>query len=315
MIQLKINKNRTALFALLFLSFFANNSDLFAQQDSQYTNYMYNTITLNPAYAGSREVMSIFGMHRNQWVGLDGAPITNVASINSPIYDSNFGIGISFVNDKIGPSTENAISADISYTIRTSENYKLAFGIKGTANVLNVDYSKLDIYDATDPLFQNNIDNQFSPNFGAGIYFYSTKFYAGIAVPNILDTEFYDDNALSTATKKMHYNFISGYVFDLSDSIKFKPAFLSKMVSGAPIQLDLTANFMFFEKFILGAAWRKDAAISGLAGFQVTENWLIGYAYDAETTRLRNYNSGSHEIFLRYEFKGKNEKVISPRFF
>ena len=313
--HLKINKNRTALFALLFLSFLANYSNLFAQQDSQYTNYMFNTIAINPAYAGSREVMSVFGMHRNQWVGFDGAPITNVATINTPIYDSNFGIGISFVNDKIGPSTENAIAADISYTIRTSENYKLAFGIKASANILNVDYSKLDIYDATDPLFQNNITNQFSPNFGAGIYFYSDKFYAGIAVPNILDTEFYDDNALSTATKKMHYNLISGYVFDLSDSIKFKPAFLAKMVSGAPIQLDLTANFMFFEKFILGAAWRKDAAISGLAGFQVTENWLIGYAYDAETTRLRNYNSGSHEIFLRYEFKGKNEKVISPRFF
>ena len=113
----------------------------------------------------------------------------------------------------------------------------------------------------------------------------------------------------------MHYYFIGGYVFDLSDNIKFKPAFLSKVVSGAPLQLDLTANFMFNEKFILGAAYRWDAAMSGLAGFQINQNWMIGYAYDAETTKLANYNSGSHEIFLRYEFKGKKEKVVSPRFF
>lgn len=276
---------------------------------------MYNTINVNPAYAGSRGVLSLFGMHRTQWVGLDGAPVTNVASINTPINNSKFGMGISFVNDRIGPSDENAISADISYTIQTSETYKLSFGVKGTANLLNVDYTKLNRYDLTDPQFQNNIDNKFSPNIGAGIYFHSDKLYAGLSVPNFLETEHFDDNLSATAKEKMHYYLIGGYVFDLSDNIKFKPAFLSKVVTGAPLQLDLTANFMFNEKFILGAAWRWDAALSGLAGFQVNENWMIGYAYDAETTKLANYNSGSHEIFLRYEFKGKTEKVVSPRFF
>ena len=180
---------------------------------------------------------------------------------------------------------------------------------------MNVDYTKLNRYDLTDPQFQNNIDNKFSPNIGAGIYFHSDKLYAGLSVPNFLETEHFDDNLSATAKEKMHYYLIGGYVFDLSDNIKFKPAFLSKVVSGAPLQLDLTANFMFNEKFILGAAWRWDAAVSGLAGFQVNENWMIGYAYDAETTKLANYNSGSHEIFLRYEFKGKTEKVVSPRFF
>ena len=296
---------------MLFLS----NQKTSAQQDSQYTNYMYNTINVNPAYAGSRGVMSIFGLHRTQWVGLDGAPVTNTLSVNTPINNSNFGLGVSFVNDRIGPSDENAISADISYTIQTSETYKLSFGIKGTANLLNVDYTKLDRYDLTDPQFQNNIDNRFSPNIGAGIYFHSDKLYAGLSVPNFLETDHFDDNVSATAKERMHYYLIGGYVFDLSPTIKFKPAFLSKMVLGSPLQLDVTANFMFNEKFVLGAAWRWDAALSGLVGFQVSEGWFIGYGYDAETTKLANYNSGSHEIFLRYEFKGKSEKVVSPRFF
>ena len=313
--QLIKNNNTLTILMLLFIATLGNVNQTFAQQDSQYTNYMYNTINVNPAYAGSRGVMSIFGMHRTQWVGLDGAPVTNVASINTPINNSKFGMGISFVNDRIGPSDENAISADISYTIPTSETYKLSFGIKGTANLLNVDYTKLNRYDLTDPQFQNNIDNKFSPNIGAGIYFHSDKLYAGLSVPNVLETEHFDDNVAATAKERMHYYFIGGYVFDLSDNIKFKPAFLSKVVSGAPLQVDLTANFMFNEKFVLGAAYRWDAAVSGLVGFQVNQSWMIGYAYDAETTKLANYNSGSHEIFLRYEFKGKSEKAVSPRFF
>jgi type IX secretion system PorP/SprF family membrane protein len=304
-------KNIIICSALLFLC----NQKTSAQQDSQYTNYMYNTINVNPAYAGSRGVMSIFGLHRTQWVGLDGAPVTNTLSVNTPINNSNLGLGVSFVNDRIGPSDENAISVDVSYSIPTSETYKLSFGIKGTANLLNVDYTKLDRYDLTDPQFQNNIDNRFSPNIGAGIYFHSDKLYAGLSVPNFLETDHFDDNVSATAKERMHYYLIGGYVFDLSPTIKFKPAFLSKMVTGAPLQLDLTANFMFNEKFVLGAAWRWDAALSGLVGFQVTEGWFIGYGYDAETTKLANYNSGSHEIFLRYEFKGKSEKVVSPRFF
>jgi type IX secretion system PorP/SprF family membrane protein len=300
---------------LLIIATLGNINEAFAQQDSQYTNYMYNTINVNPAYAGSRGTTSIFGMHRTQWVGLDGAPVTNVASINASINNSNFGLGISFVNDRIGPSDENAISADISYTIQTSETYKLSFGVKGTADLLNVDYNKLNKHNVSDSQFQSNIDNRFSPNFGAGVYFHSDKLYAGLSVPNFLESEHFDDNISATAKERMHYYFIGGYVFDLSSTVKFKPAFLTKAVKGAPLQLDLTANFMFNEKFILGAAYRWDAAVSGLAGFQVNQNWMIGYAYDAETTKLANYNSGSHEIFLRYEFKGKSERVVSPRFF
>ena len=305
-----LEKNRFILFLVVSLvSLFS-----YSQQDSQYTQYMYNTMNVNPAYAGSRETLSIFGMYRTQWVGLDGAPDTGVFALHSPVSEK-VGLGLSFVNDRIGISDESSISIDFSYTIPVSENYKLAFGLKGTAHLLNVDYSKLNIYNPGDGLLQSNIDNRFSPNIGAGAYLYSDKFYIGLSVPNMLETDHYDDNIYSTAGERMHGYLISGYVFDLTDNIKFKPAVLAKAVKGAPLQTDLTANFLFNERFTLGVAWRWDAAVSGLAGFQIDNNWFIGYAYDAETTKLANYNSGSHEIFLRYEFFRKSSRMISPRFF
>ena len=292
----------------------------YGQQDSQFTNYMYNTVNINPAYAGSRGALSIFGLHRNQWVGLDGAPVTNTFSINTPINNSNFGLGISIVNDRIGPSDENSISADVSYTIAVSENYKLSFGVKGTANLLNVDFTKLNIYNPGDVLAQYNVENKFSPNVGAGIYFHSDKTYFGLSVPNFLETKHFDKDQLgfsanSVASERMHYYFIAGHVFDLSGSVKLKPALLTKVVQGAPLQIDLSANFLFNDRFTLGAAYRWDAAASLLAGFQVSDSWFIGYGYDLEVTKLANYNSGSHEFFLRYELFKNYNRVVSPRFF
>jgi type IX secretion system PorP/SprF family membrane protein len=292
-----------------------NTTHSVAQQDPQFTQYMYNTINVNPAYAGSRGVMSVFGMYRAQWVGLEGAPNTAATSIHSPIENSRVGLGLTVSNDQIGISERNTVSTDFSYTINTSVDYKLSFGIKGSASLLNVDYTKLNKYDKNDPKFQNNIDNQFSPNIGAGVYYHSDKLYAGVSVPFILETKHFDDNTNSVAKDALHYYFIGGYVFDVSETTKFKPAFLIKSVKGAPLQADVTANFMFFDKFVLGAAWRWSAAASALAGFQIDSNWFVGYTYDSDTTKLANYNSGSHEIFLRYEFKGKQEKIISPRFF
>jgi type IX secretion system PorP/SprF family membrane protein len=286
----------------------------YSQQDAQYTQYMYNTINVNPAYAGSRGVMSIFGLHRTQWVGLDGAPTTNAFSINTPINNSNLGVGLSFVNDKIGPTNENTISADLSYTIRTSETYNLSFGVKGTANMFNLDKDKLNPVNQGDPLLQD-LNNDFSPNVGAGAYLHSDKLYLGVSVPNFFETKRYNDNDIAVYKERMNLYFIGGYVFDLTPSLKFKPAFLTKVVEGAPLQLDVSGNFLINEKFVLGAAWRWDAAVSAMAGFQITDGLFIGYGYDLETTKLANYNSGSHEVFLRFELFNKQEKIVSPRFF
>ena len=290
---------------------------VYAQQDAQFTQYMYNTINVNPAYAGSRGVMSAFVLHRTQWVGLDGAPVTNTASVHTPISGSNFGIGLSIINDRIGISDENNIAVDVSYTVKTSEDYKLSFGLKLTANLLSVDFNRLTLKKPGDYAIsqQYNINSRFSPNIGAGIYYYSDKTYVGLSVPQFLETRQYDDNSTSVATEKMHFYLIAGRVFDISDQVKFKPAGLTKLVSGAPLQVDLSANFLFNEKLTLGVAYRWSAAMSAMVGFQITDSWNIGYGYDLETTRLANYNSGSHEIFLRYELFRNYDKIISPRFF
>ena len=285
----------------------------YGQQDAQFTQYMYNTINVNPAYAGSRGAMSIFALHRTQWVGLDGAPVTNAVSINTPLNENNLGLGVSVINDKIGPTHENTLSADLSYTIPTSETFKLSFGIKATANLFDLDVSKLNPVD-DDPSL-HDYSNKFTPNIGAGVYLHSDKAYVGFSVPNFIESKRYDDNEVAIFKEKINYYLIAGYVFDLTSEVKFKPAMLTKMVLGAPLQVDVSANFMFSEKFVVGLAYRWSAALSAMVGFQVSDGMYIGYGYDRETTNLNNYNSGSHEIFLRYELFKNQNKIITPRFF
>ncbi|AXB56496.1 PorP/SprF family type IX secretion system membrane protein [Flavobacterium fluviale] len=299
---------------ILIFMFFSIVSN--AQQDAQYTQYMYNTIEINPAYAGSRGALSVFGLYRTQWVGLDGAPETSTFSVNTPLSNSDLGLGVSLVNDKIGPTTENTLSADLSYTIPTSETWNLSFGIKGTANLFNLDINKLTMEDQDDPQFQN-LKNRFSPNVGAGIYYHSDRAYIGLSVPNFIETNRYDSDDTAIFKEKINYYLIAGYVFNLDrlEYIKFKPAVMTKMVEGAPLQVDVSGNFMFNDKFVLGLAYRWSASVSAMAGFQVTKGMYIGYGYDHETTRLRKYNSGSHEIFLRFDFFNNYNKMISPRFF
>lgn len=301
-------KTRILLFALMFTGVLS-----YAQQDAQFTQYMYNTINVNPAYAGSRGALSIFALHRTQWVGFNGAPVTNSVSINTPLNESNLGLGVSLINDKIGPTTENAISADLSYTIQTSEIWKLSFGIKATANLFDLDASKLNPVDATDSSLQNY--SKISPNIGAGIYLRSDKAYVGLSVPNFIETNRYDDNEVAIFKERIGYYLIAGYVFDLNNRVKFKPAVLTKMVGGAPLQVDVSGNFMFNDKFMAGLTYRWSASVSAMVGFQVTEGLYIGYGYDKETTNLDNYNSGSHEIFLRYELFNNIKKITTPRFF
>jgi type IX secretion system PorP/SprF family membrane protein len=258
--------------------------------------------------------MSLFALHRTQWVGLDGAPVTNSFSINTPIGNSKMGVGISFLNDKIGPTNENEISADISYSIRTSESFRLSFGLKVTANVFNLDVSRLNPVSQNDPQFQN-LNNSFTPNFGTGLYLHSEKTYIGISVPNFIESNRYNSNSVAMFKEKMNYYLIAGHVFDIGENLKFKPTLLTKMVTGAPLQVDVSGNFLINKKFVIGGAYRWSAAFSAMAGFQISEGVFVGYGYDKETTNLANYNSGSHEIFLRFELSKTYNKITSPRFF
>lgn len=307
-------KNKIFILVLVLMS-----SINYAQQDAQFTQYMYNTMAINPAYAGLREKMSIFALHRAQWIGLDGAPTTDNVSIHTPINGGNMGIGVSVLNDKIGPSNETDLGVNLSYNIKTSEKYTLAFGLKASVNLLDVDFSKL-TYLTPDKSFDSDIDNKFSPNIGAGLYFYSDNSYVGLSVPNFIETKHFDryaGNGSSSfiAKDQLHYYLTAGYVFDLSYNVKFKPSVLAKMTQGAPLQVDVSTNFMINDKFVIGGAYRWSAAVSAMVGFQATDSWFIGYGYDLETTRLAHYNSGSHEIFLRYELFNNYDRIVSPRFF
>ena len=294
--------------------FFTN--DLLAQQDAQYTQYMYNTASVNPAYAGSRGHLSIAALHRSQWVGLDGAPVTQTINLHSPVGYNGVGLGTSIVNDKIGPTSETYFDIDFSYTVKTSDEGKLSFGIKASAHLLDIRFSELNQF-APDQTLEQDIANKFSPNFGAGIYYHTDKFYAGLSVPRFLQTSHFDESSLSTAEEQMNFYFITGYVFEMNPLLKFKPTVLAKVVEGAPLQIDLSANFMLNDIFILGAAYRWDAAISGMVGFQVNESFLIGMAYDKEITELGNatFNNGSFEVILRYDFIKSKGYLKSPRFF
>ena len=290
-----------------------------AQQDAQYTQYMYNTVSVNPGYAGSRGHMSIAGLYRNQWLGLEGAPETQTFNIHTPIGYRGLGLGLSFVNDVIGPTSESYFDVDVSYTIPTSKEGKLSFGLKASAHLLDVRFSELnqDTSTGADPTLQQNIDNRFSPNFGAGVYYHTERFYAGVSIPRFLETTHFQESSLSTAAEQMNLYVITGYVWDLSPFLKFKPTILTKAVRGAPLQVDLSANFMFNEKFIAGAGYRWDAAFSGLVGFQVSDELMIGMAYDREITDLgaTSFNDGSFEIILRYDFIKVLDNLKSPRFF
>lgn len=308
------------LITILILSL----DEIHGQQDAQYTQYMFNTMSVNPGYAGSRGQLSIAGLYRSQWVGLEGAPSTFTLNLHSPIRNSKLGYGISIVNDEIGNGTvqETYLDAVVSYTIDVSREGKLSFGLKAGGNLLNLDFNKLRNFDA-EPVNTDNIENRFSPNFGLGMYYHSNNFYAGLSAPNLLQTEHFDNsqtdaNSVQFLSKeRVNFYFITGYVFDLNGNLKFKPALLTKVVGGAPLQLDLSANFMFNDKFTFGAAYRWDAAVSGMVGFQISEQFMLGLAYDRETTELggTQFNDGSFEVFLRFELVKSFQRLVSPRFF
>jgi len=291
----------------------------YSQQDPQYTQYMYNMNIVNPAYAGSRGTLSIGLLGRTQWVGISDAPKTATLSIHAPV-GKNLAAGFSAIADTYGPVNEQNIYADLSYTITTSEEGRFAFGLKGGITLFDVgllsDIIPPQTVPGVDRLFQDDI-NEIFPNFGAGVYYYTDKFYAGLSAPNLLETKHLEKQSgtITRASEKMHYFFTSGYVFDLSETLKLKPSFMAKAVSGAPLSLDVTANMLFNDRLELGLNYRLDDSIGGLVNFGVTPDLRIGYAYDYTTSNLGNFNSGTHEMFLLWDIDFSKKNLKSPRFF
>jgi len=290
-----------------------------SQQLPQFTQYMYNTISINPAYAGSRETLSVIGLHRSQWVGFDGGPITQTLTANMPLGNEKIGVGISFINDKLGYQEFSYVYGDFSYTINTSDNTKLAFGLKAGFTQYSLS-NELRGDEPDDPSIYG-VEDRWSPNIGVGLFWHNPKWYVGVSAPRILNTNHNKQGNASgvqyQALERISYYVTGGYVFTLSENVKLKPAALIKGTNGAPLSYDMTANFLFNEKFWIGGSYRINnytAALGAIADFQVSKQLRIGYAYEYPLSDINAYTGGSHEILLMFEvFKVK--RVKSPRYF
>lgn len=286
---------------------------VFAQQDPQYSQYMYNTMSVNAAYTGQRDVLSITGLYRSQWVGVSGSPRSQTLSGHTPLNNQRLGVGVSIINDQLGPASETYFNANFSYRIPVDEvGAELSLGIKGGFHLLYTDWSK-GLYENQDRSFEDDL-SVFSPTVGIGAYIHADEWYFGISIPNFIKTDHYNDYQESLAEERLHYYFIGGYVVDINPNMKLKPAFLVKAVPGSPLIADFSGNTLIYERLTLGLAYRWGDALSFLSGFQIDERFFVGYSYDYTTTYLKNYNSGTHEIMLRFELKSLS-KIISPRFF
>ena len=314
----KRNIKQILLAAVFFASAIAT-----AQQDPQYTHYMYNMSVINPGYATDTPgVINVGGLYRTQWVGAVGAPKTVNVFGHAPV-GKRLEAGLSIVSDEIGDVVkENNLYADIAYVIPTGETTKISFGVKAGITFFNADFNGFQYSDTTpDPAFAENI-NQTFPNLGVGAFYFGEQYYIGLSAPNLLRTKHLErQNAIATiGVEEIHYFFTGGYVFNVSDRMKLKPAFMAKAVSGAPVSLDVTANMLYNNFIEFGVGYRMDDSVAGLVGVYVTPALRIGYSYDYTLTNLGNFNSGTHEFFLLYDIgsdtgaKGKGYDK-SPRFF
>lgn len=301
----------------------------YGQKEPQYTQYMYNIGSFNPAYVGSVETPDITGLYRLQWTGIEGAPRTLRFGVNYPLANKKHGLGLNVVSDQLGPTSQTYIDFAYSYQVKLSEETKLSFGIDAGAAILNVDYTKGDFVNPNEPLLNGeDTFSKFYPNIGAGIFMYQENWYLGVSIPNFLTNGIYADEVANIVEDKMQFNFIGGYVFDLSEGLKFKPAFLVNSLKGSPVNINVSTNFLISDAVTLGVSYRWDNAVSGLAGLQVSNSMFLGYSYDYNTNLIGDYGQGSHELVLKFylgrggaeakrnrELKGKPKQIDSPRFF
>ncbi|MDB4297537.1 type IX secretion system membrane protein PorP/SprF [Flavobacteriaceae bacterium] len=283
-----------------------------AQQDPHYTMYMYNMNIVNPAYAGTTESINVGVLGRQQWVGVKGAPSTYTANIHSPI-SNGLGAGLSIITDEIGPSKESNIYADLSYKFKVSEKGKLSFGFKFGATIFNLD-SALQTTDTEGSL--NVGFNEFFPNVGAGLYYYTDVYYFGLSTPNLLNSKHIDKSSGGESASESEHVFVTtGYVFQPEDYLKVKPSLLTKVVPGAPVSVDLSLNFLYQDRFELGFSHRWKDSWASIVNILVTDDLRIGYAYDHTLSNLGDFNRGSHEIMILYSFNLSSKQIKSPRFF
>lgn len=291
-----------------------------AQQDAMYSHYSFNTLAINPAYAGTRDALTVTGLNRNQWLGFPGAPTTQTLTLHTPVHNNKIGLGLSVINDKVGPISNTAAYADFAYHIQVGVKSKLAFGLKGGFNMMQARLSSLKTIQPGDMLFAENIQSSINPNFGFGMYYYRERFYAGISSPKLLENKFAIDqgqNTVSRGKEQRHFYAIAGTVFDINRTLKLRPTALLKVTPSSPIEADFTALFIAHDRVEFGPMYRTGDAFGLLLGYSITPQMRFGYSFDwSFTNKTGRYNQGSHEVMLRYDFIYKDKaKVYSPRYF
>jgi type IX secretion system PorP/SprF family membrane protein len=283
-----------------------------AQQDPHFTQYFDNMLFVNPAYAGSNKLLTATAIHREQWVGFDGAPSSTTFSIHSPLTYESVGVGFTAVRDVIGPTRQTMFYGDFSYTLRFKSKGTLSFGLKAGLNLINNETQTLQTVDQGDAQLVTNVLNQINPNVGGGIYYRAPKFFIGVSTPRIIEQS-YDGS--TTNLEKRHYFGIVGGIIPLKNQWKLRPTAQVKMTVGAPISIDASLAAIYNDKFWLGGAYRFDAAIGAFVQYQISEQFRLGVATDFGTQALRNYNAGTFELLLSYDFSFSKEGVRSPRYF
>ncbi len=308
-------KNMKKIYFLAVLTLFSL-VDVSAQQDPHYTQYMYNLSVINPAYAGSKENLSMGLLYRKQWVDIEDSPTTATFFGHLPV-GKNVGVGLSAISDKIGPVEENNIYGDFSYTLNMGGEHRLAFGLKAGLTLHKVGlYSEIynTLPDPNDPAFSEDTSNSFF-NLGAGLFYYTNKYYLGLSVPNMLKSTYLDFNGRQFGTETSHYFLTGGYVFDLTPSLKFKPFALLKSAFDAPTSLDVSANFLYNNKFEVGATYRLEDSFGLMVNYAITPNLKIGYAYDHIVSDLNVTTPSSHEVILLFDVNFPKKVSQSPRYF
>jgi type IX secretion system PorP/SprF family membrane protein len=286
-----------------------------AQQDPMFTQYMHNPVTINPAYAGSRGTLNIVAMNRQQWVGIDGAPKTLALSVNSPFLSYNVGVGLSLLYDELGPVKQTGIYADYAYHLKVTNTTKLSFGLKGGVNIFDINLLNLIGSQGDDHVALYGSRTLYHPNFGFGTYLYSNRFYLGFSIPKLLQNNLSDDNNTLINKEERHFFLASGVVLDVTENIKFKPSTTVRIVSGAPVSVELSAAVLLHERLWLGGMFRFGDAAGAMVKFDLTNQLSVGYSYDYTLSELRPFNQGTHEVFISYDFARRNRKTLSPRYF
>lgn len=288
-----------------------------AQQDPMYTHYMFNTLMVNPGYAGSRDMLTITALHRSQWVDFKGAPIVQSLTLHSPLKNNHYGVGLSVLNDKIGTTNKTSVFGDFAYRVDLTKKSKLALGLSAGVNIFQANLTSLALDQGGDPTFQTNINNRITPNFGFGLYYSRERFYAGVSIPNLVRNNFAKGGSALQGSEQRHYFLIAGAVFNLSESVAFKPTTFIKVAPAVPVQADITATFIFVKKVSLGAMYRTGDACGALIGFNITDQVYLGYSYDwSYGLSSSRYNHGSHEVVFRYDIPVRDKKQIhTPRYF